>query len=129
MLRLCTPNCLTFLNSWGKDFADRGYFRVEDKDVLNETQFFDIYWTENDLTDGEKEAYEREGAKKCQELSQAFPSILDLNYACPKCNKESKVGEFSGNILEAECPKCHGRFKPTNKGVLESLYNRAITCN
>ena len=38
MLAGCDPNCLTFMKSWGQEFADGGFFRVEDQSVLNETK-------------------------------------------------------------------------------------------
>lgn len=124
VLMRCAPKCLTFMNSWGQNFADKGFFRVEDQSVLNDTRFFDVYWTLNDLKHSEKEAYKRKSARKTLET---FPSIQELSYKCPKCNRLSKVGEFSGHMLEAECPKCHRKFKPTSKGILESLYIRSHT--
>lgn len=118
----CDPNCLTYMNSWGQDFADGGFFRVKEESVLNDTTFFDVYWTVNDLMPSEIEAYEREGTKRGQELLQTFPSIQDLPYKCPKCSRKSNVGEFSGHMLEAKCPKCHQKFKPTNAQMIQSLY-------
>ena len=122
----CDPDCLTFMNSWGQNFADGGFFRVEDESVLNDTIFYDIYWTLKDLKPDEIKAYERECTKRGQELSQTFPSIQDLSYKCPICNQNSKVGEFSGHLLEAQCPKCCQKFKPTNSEIMHSLYSRNI---
>ena len=121
----CDPNCLTFMNSWGQGFADGGFFRVKDQSVLNDTKFYDVYWNLSDLKQSEIEAYERESAKRGKELSQTFPSVQDLSYKCPKCNQNSRVGEFSGHVLEAKCPKCHQKFKPTNKEIMQSLYTQA----
>jgi len=122
VLMRCDPNCLTYMNSWGQNFADGGFFRVKDESVLNGTTFFDVYWTVNDLKPSEIKAYEREGTKRGQELLQAFPSIQDLSAKCPKCNRNSKVAEFTGHMLEANCPKCHRKFKPTNSQIIQSLY-------
>ena len=37
-------NCsLKFLNSWGTDFADNGFFSIENEFVLNQLRFYDIY--------------------------------------------------------------------------------------
>ena len=50
------PNYLKFLNSWGKEFGDNGFFAVEPK-VLNNPRYFDVFWEENDLSKEEKDAY------------------------------------------------------------------------
>ena len=120
----CNPNCLMFMNSWGPDFADGGFFRVKDAHVLHNTKFFDVYWTVSDRTPGEKEAYKREAIRRAKNLLLKFPSINALSVKCPKCERQSRVGEFSGHLLEAKCPKCHLKFKPTNKDILNSLYSR-----
>ena len=113
------------MNSWGQKFANGGFFSVENEDVLRGMKFYDVYWLETELKQSEKEAYDRECSKKCGELAQTFPSIIDLPFVCPECNHESLIREFSGQALNAECPKCCQSFKPTNKQLIESLYIQA----
>lgn len=111
------------MNSWGQNFADGGFFRVKDSNVLNDMTFFDVYWTEQDLKPTEIQAYERECTERAKELLYTFPSLEDLPYECPKCNENTRVGDYLGHILEAECPKCHEKFTPTNKEIMQSLYS------
>jgi len=59
------PNCLVFMNSWGDTWADRGFFRVKNGNVLNMT-FYDIYWTLNDLTQHEKEEFKKYSQNKSE---------------------------------------------------------------
>ena len=106
------------MSSWGQQFADKGFFHVKDHKVLNETKFYDVYWTLDDLTPNEIDAYDREGAKQGQELLQTFPSIRKLSYQCPKCYQYSDVGMFLGDLLEAECPRCCQKFKPTFDDII-----------
>ena len=86
MLTRCDPNSLTFMNSCGKQFADEGLFCVKDQEVLNNTTFFDVYWTLDNLRPNE---YSRNGAKQGQQLLQIFPSIWYLPYECPRHNQYS----------------------------------------
>ena len=97
---------------------------MKDANVLNVTTFYDVYWTVKDLTPREIEAYEKEGIERAKELSQTFPSINDVFVECPNCKQYSRVGEFTGHLLDAKCPKCRKNFKPTNKDILDSLYSR-----
>ena len=49
----CHPNYLLFMNSWGEDFVDGGFFRVRDENVFHKMEFFDVYWEEDDLLPSE----------------------------------------------------------------------------
>lgn len=51
-----SKNYLTLLNSWGSNWADNGYFKIENADVLN-MKFCDIFWYISDLTQDEINAY------------------------------------------------------------------------
>ncbi|OXA40995.1 uncharacterized protein LOC110860372 [Folsomia candida] len=44
----CEPSGLVFMNSWGEDWADGGYFRVANADVLG-VKFFDVFAVQEDL--------------------------------------------------------------------------------
>ena len=99
---------------------------MKDAQVLNDTKFYDVYWTENDLTQSEKDAYQKEGLDNAKKLSQGFPSINDLLFECPKCKRNSKVGDFKGDLLEASCPNCGNKFKPKNEDLVKSLYLRSM---
>ena len=122
VLMRCSPIGLTFMNSWGKEFANGGFFNVQKEEVLHNMKFYDVYWLESDLTPNEKRAYGREYSKKCREIAQKYPSILNLHFNCPKCHVMSLMKEFIGHILEAECPKCHRSFIPTNEQFMQCLY-------
>jgi C1A family cysteine protease len=47
---------LTFINSWGQKWGDDGYFTIENENVLDHLQFFDVYWLPSDMTAKEKRA-------------------------------------------------------------------------
>ena len=110
------------MNSWGDNFADGGFFRIKDAKVLHDMKFFDVYWEEKDLTQRERTAFDEEGVHKWQEFLKKYKSIQELPYKCPHCKEESRVDEFTGHHLAAQCPKCSQVFKPTGPGILESLY-------
>ena len=118
----CEPNCLKFMNSWGQHWRDGGFFRIQNADVLPEMEFFDVYWSEDDLYSSEKKAFKKKGANEAKKISQTFASINELDYECPKCHHISKVGDYAGNLLEAKCPYCRKSFEPDQEGVKQSLY-------
>ena len=102
---------LRLMNSKGSDWADGGFFRVQNAAVLG-LQFYDIFWTEEDLLPSEKEAYDRYGADISAKLMKSLRSLQTATYRCPLCSVRSNVSEFSGHLLQAQCPnpKCRGTF-------------------
>jgi hypothetical protein len=117
VLMKCDPTSLTFINSWGPDFADKGFFRVRNQAVLN-LQFYDVYWVLSDLKASEIQAFRTKSGDKGRELMQKLPpGIQNLPYQCPQCHECFPVSAFITGWMGAECPKCHHRFKPTPLGL------------
>ena len=59
---------LVFMNSWGRKWADDGFFSIANSKVLN-CKFYDVYWTENDLTGAEKMRFKLHGLKLAKKES------------------------------------------------------------
>ena len=124
VLMRCYPQFLVFMNSWGQDWADGGFFQVKDAQVLQDMTFFEIFWKDDDLTPKERKANKAKAVTKVQELRETFPSVDELLFQCPVCKKKSKVSDYNGHFLLAECPKCWREFKPTFDDLGKVLYLR-----
>ena len=59
---------LVFMNSWGRRWADDGFFSIANSKVLN-CKFYDVYWTENDLRGAEKMRFKLHGLKLAKKES------------------------------------------------------------
>ena len=105
--------CLRLLNSWGEDWADMGFFRVQNANVLR-LKFIDVYWTEEDLTKEEKRCYEEHGSNVVRKLMNSLTSLRQAKYKCHKCSEWSPVMEFTGTLSHAKCPKCGDVFSAKN---------------
>ena len=105
--------CLRLLNSWGEDWADMGFFRVENADVLG-LKFIDVYWTEDDLKEEEITYFKKRGSINAGILMELLPSLKRAEYNCPKCSKRSPVMEFTGTLSHTMCPKCGKEFSTEN---------------
>ena len=106
---------LRLMNSWGDDWGDQGFFGVQNSDVLG-LEFFDVFWTLNNLSEKEKEAYEQHGAEVASKLIKSLKGIQVVKYKCPLCAVESKVVDFTGRLLKAKCPACGGTFNANKEG-------------
>ncbi|XP_067024303.1 uncharacterized protein [Acropora muricata] len=106
---------LRLMNSWGDDWADQGFFRVQNSDVLG-LKFVDVFWTLDDLSEKEKEAYEQHGAEVASKLIKSLKGIHVVKYKCPLCAVKSKVVDFTGGLLKAKCPACGGTFNANKEG-------------
>ena len=105
--------CLRLLNSWGEDWADMGFFRVQKADVLG-LKFIDVYWTEDDLKEEEIIYFKKHGSTVARQLMEKLPSLKRAEYKCPKCSKRSPVMEFTGTLSRAKCPKCGKEISTEN---------------
>lgn len=129
----CAPNSLTFLNSWGHQWGDNGSFSIEDHTVLEargapdwaRMQFYDVYWYENDLTAGERQAYAAKVDEEVRARVAQHPSVLELEMQCPKCKGNAPVADVTGSIREAVCPLCRQAFKPEPGHLVQAIYAKA----
>ena len=74
------PDWLEFQNSWGRDFGSRGRFRVRDASVLREMQFFDVFWYEHELTDGERRAWQLHCDAVMADVKRKYPTLAKVLY-------------------------------------------------
>ena len=106
---------LHLMNSWGDDWADNGFFRVQNSDVLG-LEFVDVFWTLDNLSQREKRAFDQHGAEVAATLMKSLKGIQVAKFKCPLCSVESRVVAFTGHLLKAKCPKCRGTFNANKAG-------------
>ena len=115
---------LRLLDSRGSDWADNGFIKVQHADVLG-FQFYDVYWEIEDLNEKEKTSFKELGSKRAKWLMETLPSLQrdDYTVKCPICRVDSPVKDFTGNLLQAKCPKCKKAFelKDVPKGNILAL--------
>lgn len=136
-------NGLKFLNSWGKNFGDKGYFRIENENVLKNLQFMDIFWYESDLTKDEIDSYNNNYLRFIKQASNYLSNSnmnireeLEKEVQCLKCNKKLKLNNFNLNFhqkheknegeelrkLKIECLECHKEFESDSITTLLYLH-------
>ena len=115
---------LRLLNSWGCQWADMGFFRVQNEDVLG-LEFIEVYWEEDDLEEEEKAYFKRHGSTVARKLMESYSSLKDAQYTCPvtECSKRSPVVAFTGTLSHVKCPKCGNEFstKDAQEGNILAL--------
>ena len=115
---------LRLLNSWGCQWADMGFFRVQNEDVLG-LEFIEVYWEEDDLEEEEKAYFKKHGSTVARKLMKSYSSLKDAQYTCPvaECSKRSPVVEFTGTLSHVKCPKCGNEFstKDAQEGNILAL--------
>ena len=107
---------LRLMNSWGDDWADNGFFRVQNTNVLPGLKLFDVFWTLDSLSQKEKRAYDQHGPKIAAKLIGSLKGIQAVKYECPLCAVESRVVDYSGHLLKTKCPSCNGTFNANEAG-------------
>ncbi|CAC5377629.1 unnamed protein product [Mytilus coruscus] len=112
--------CFRFMNSWGENWADMGFFKVENSKVLD-FEFIDVFWTLNDLSKREVEYFKEHGAEVAEKIMKNLTGLQKATYKCPECAVISLVTEFSGSLKEAVCPKCKKKFCSNEAGNILAL--------
>ena len=113
--------CLIFMNSWGQKWGDKGFFRVQNAELL-QLEFFDVYWTSDDLSEGEIKYYDNYGSEVATKLMNSLKGLQKAEYTCPECEQTSLVTEFEGTLSKVRCPKCSDEFSTNdNAGNILSL--------
>ena len=109
---------LCLMNSWGDDWANNGFFRVQNANTLPRLTFFDVFWTWDSLSKEEMTAYEQQGPKIAAKLMRSLQGLQEATYKCPLCSVESRVVDYSGHFLRAKCPRpsCSGTFNVKEEG-------------
>ena len=115
----CGPNYLKFMNSWGQNWGDGGFFRIKDAKVLPCMEFYDVCCN---ILDSEIETFKMRNACEVTEYLKDIESISQQIYRCPKCHRTSKIKDYTGHLLKACCPLCHQSFEPAGEGIMKSLY-------
>lgn len=113
-------DCLHFMNFKGSGWADNGFFRVQNADVLDMT-FIDVFWTSSDLTSNEKAYFKRYGGKVADDLMNKFVGLQTATFTCPLCRCSSLVTEFEGTLHEVFCPKCMREFVCNESGNILAM--------
>ncbi|CAG2223268.1 unnamed protein product [Mytilus edulis] len=107
--------CFRFMNSWGDNWADMGFFKVQNSKVLD-FKFIDVFWTLNDLSKREIDYFKEHGADVADKIMKNLIGLQEAKYKCPECSEISLVTEFSGSLTEAVCPKCYETFRSDDAG-------------
>ncbi|XP_071139919.1 uncharacterized protein [Mytilus edulis] len=111
---------LCLMSSWGDEWGDNGFFRVENADVLN-FRFIDVFWDSNNLTSVEKAYYKEHGQRIAHELIEKYIGLQKAEYKCPLCKVISLVNKFIGSIKDAICPECKGKFPCDDAGNILAM--------
>ena len=115
---------LRLLNSWRADWGDKGFFKVQNAEVLG-FKFYEVYWRIKELNQKEKNSLKETGSECAKWLMETLPSLQrdDYTVKCPRCRVDSPIKDFTGNLLEANCPKCKKTFvlKDVSEGNILAL--------
>ena len=136
-------NNLVFLNSWGPSFGDKGYFRIENENVLDSMKFMDVFFLKSDLKKEEIDYYEKyhlnfikQSSKFLTENNISIKDLENKNEKCYKCHYSNSFKKFKLKIIQNHkknddndyrtmkviCPKCGKELELSKISNELSLY-------
>ena len=119
-----TSKFLRLMNSWGTEWADGGFFKIENSETLRKMEFIKIYFDKNRLTTEER-TY---GATKAATYLKNLQGIKLSEQTCPFCKLPSRVTEFKEVWFQTTCPKCYTAFTlDTKSGSNLALYQYLVS--
>ena len=65
-------DCFTVLNSWGDKWGDNGFFKIKDFSIFSSFRCFDVFFTLKDLTEYEKNEYQKLVEKQKKEFLEDY---------------------------------------------------------
>ena len=114
-------NYLEFINSWGKNWNNGGFFRVGDLRFFQNIHFYDIFWYITDLTEQDKKNWESRNQEVIKE-GLSYHNIFNYKIQCPNCKQISEASKFRGTFYKAICPLCNFAFVPSIEQLAKTLY-------
>jgi hypothetical protein len=124
----CDDTSLTFMNSWGPQFGNNGFFAIDKASTLEieggpRMRFYDVYWTTDDLSAEEVASWKEHAVTSGEKIIGVLPkSFHDLPVECPHCKKTAPARKFEGSWNQARCSECRRTFTPTVGALIQSLY-------
>ena len=114
---------LKLLNSYGENWGDGGFFRIDKSNVFKEMHYYVIYWDQTNLNDIEKNKIAQKDLSI--DYFKNYDKIKELykdKSKCKLCGKKSFNYEFKGTLKKVECPKCHKFFEPKDEKLKTKIY-------
>ena len=128
LLTSFTSKFLRFMNSWGTEWGDGGFFKIENSETLREMSFIKIYVDKKRLLTKERNYAALHGGKKAATFLKNLQGLKRSQHTCPFCERSSRVSEFKGVMFHGRCPKCNKKFTlDTNSGGNLLLYQYLVS--
>ena len=112
------------LNSWGKEWANKGTFKTK-KECLKNRVFFPIYYWEYNLTQEEKNSW----IKLFNDIKKYLNEMKYIR--CPVCKRTARINQFERmESFKIKCPyeeKCIFEINNNENDVMEFIAEQLLS--
>ncbi|XP_060608683.1 uncharacterized protein LOC132760670 [Ruditapes philippinarum] len=113
LLASFNSKCFRFMHFRGEEWADTGFFRVENAGILK-VKFIDVY-LKDEKNEDEKDEDEKDEdeslSKEKENMKRELTELKTKQMMCPMCKLRSRMSAFEGTFTLAKCPKCKLKFE------------------